>query len=100
MRSAGPNCTSLLTCLRNSSTRNQRGSSVTIAVSFAGIGATNREKEELREILRVTTRGIQFACVTLIVRRLNEFAIHFRENKPSIDNLRLQLALVCRPVRL
>ena len=60
----------------------------------------NREKEELREILRVTTRGIQFACVTLIVRRLNEFAIHFRENKPSIDNLRLQRALVCRPVRL
>ena len=31
----------------------------------------NRQKEELREILRVTTRGIQFACVKLIVRRLN-----------------------------
>ena len=61
---------------------------------------TYQEKEELREILRVTTRGIQFACVKVIVRRLNELAIHFRENKPSIDNLRLQLAIVRRPVRL
>ena len=61
---------------------------------------TNEEQEELREILRATTRGIQFACVKVIVRRLNELAIHFRENKPSIDNLRLQLAIVRRPVRL
>src|SRR6266850_4999093 len=60
---------------------------------------TYREKEELREILRVTTRGIQFACVNLIVRRLNELAIHFRQNKPSIDNLRLQLVIVRLPVR-
>ena len=59
-----------------------------------------RQKEELREILRVTTRGIQFACVKVIVRRLNELAIHFRENKPSIDNLRMQLVIVRRPVRL
>ena len=56
---------------------------------------TYQEKEELREILRVTTRGIQFACVKMIVRRLNELAIHFRDNKPSIDNLRLQLMIVC-----
>ena len=61
---------------------------------------TYQEQEELREILRVTTRGIQFACVKLIVRRLNELAIHFRENKLSIDNLRLQLAIVRRPVSL
>jgi hypothetical protein len=60
----------------------------------------NRQQEELREILRVTTRGIQFACVNLIVRRLNDLAIHFRENKPPIDNLRLQLVIVRRPVRL
>ena len=58
------------------------------------------EKEKLREILRVTTRGIQFACVKVIIRRLNELSIHFRENKPSIDNLRLQLMIVRRPVRL
>ena len=57
-------------------------------------------RKSLREILRATTRGIQFACVRLIVRRLNELALHFRENKPSIDNLRLQLAIVRRPVRL
>ena len=61
---------------------------------------TYQEQEELREILRATTRGIQFACVKLIVRRLNELAVHFRENKPSIDNLRLQLAVVRRPVPL
>ena len=67
------------------------------AVEERGDRRNNREKEELREILRVTTRGIQFACVKLIVRRLNELAIHFRENKPSIDNLRLQLAIVRRP---
>ena len=60
----------------------------------------NREKEEFREILRVATRGIQFACVKLIVRRLNELASHFHENKSSIDNLRLQLAIERRPVPL
>ena len=60
----------------------------------------NREKEEFREILRVATRAIQFACVKLILRRLNELAIHFRENKPSIDNLRMQLVIVRRPVPL
>ena len=80
--------------------RNQPGSSAVIAVSFAGIGEPIEEKEELREILRVTTRGIQFACVKVIVRRLNELAIHFRDNKPSIDNLRLQLMIVRRPVTL
>ena len=52
-----------------------------------------------RELVK-TTRGIQFACVELIVRRLNELAIHFRENKPLINNLRLQLAIVRRPVPL
>ena len=36
---------------------------------------TDGEQEELREILRATTRGIQFPCVKLIVRRLNELAI-------------------------
>ena len=61
---------------------------------------TNEEQEELGEILRATTRGIQFVCVKLIVRRLNELALHFRKNKPSIDNLRLQLVIVRRPVRL
>ena len=70
------------------------------AVGERGDRRNNREKEEFREILRVTTRGIQFACVKLIVRRLNELAIHFRENKPSIDNLRMQLVIVRRPVRL
>ena len=39
------------------------------AVSFAGNRRNNQEKEEL----------------------LNDLAIHFRENKPSIDNLRMRL---------
>jgi hypothetical protein len=39
-------------------------------------------------------------ALKVIVRRLNELAVHFRENKPSIDNLRLQLAIVRRPVPL
>ena len=69
-------------------------------MSFAGTGETDEEQEELREILRATTRRIQLACVKLIVRRLNELAVHFRENKSSIDNLHLQLVLVRRPVRL
>jgi hypothetical protein len=69
-------------------------------VGERGDRRNNREKEEPREILRATTRGIQFACVKLIVRRLNELAVHFRENKASIDNLRLQLAIVRRPVPL
>ena len=58
------------------------------AVGERGDRRNTREKEELREILRVTTRGIQFACVKLIVRRLNELALHFRENNALIDNLR------------
>ena len=33
-----------------------------------------------------------------MVRRLNELAIHFRENKYSIVNLRMQLTIVRRPV--
>ena len=70
------------------------------AVGERGDRRNNREQEELREILRVTTRGIQCACVKVIVRRLNELALHFCENKPSIDNLRLQLVIVRRPVRL
>jgi hypothetical protein len=69
-------------------------------VGERGDRRNNREKEEFREILRVATRGIQFACVKLIVRRLNELAIHLRENKALIDNLRLQLAMVRRPVPL
>ena len=58
----------------------------------------DREKTELREALRVATRGIQQACVVLLVDKINELAVGFRENKPEIDKLRRQLDIVRRPV--
>jgi hypothetical protein len=58
-----------------------------------------REQRELRDELRVATRGIQQACVTLLVERLNELARRYRENKADIDRLRWQLSVVRKPVR-
>src|SRR5438552_1473114 len=58
----------------------------------------DRERTELREALRVATRGIQQACVVLLVDKMNEVAVGFRENKPEIDKLRRQLDIVRRPV--
>jgi hypothetical protein len=57
-----------------------------------------REQRELRDELRVATRGIQQACVALLVERMNELAHHYRENKAEIDNLRWQLSVVRKPV--
>jgi hypothetical protein len=57
-----------------------------------------REKEELREILRVTTRGIQRACTKYLVSRLNELGRNYRDNIEEIKSLRRQLQIVCRPV--
>jgi len=56
-----------------------------------------REKEELRETLRVAARGIQYACAALLVARMNKLARGFRENKAEIDNLRWQLSIVRKP---
>ena len=61
---------------------------------------TDRQKNQLREALRVATRGIQQACVPLLVDKLNELASQFRENKAEINHLRWQLDVVRRPVRL
>src|SRR4051812_16532800 len=61
---------------------------------------TAREKEELREILRTTTRGIQRLCVSLLLDRLNELGIQYRENRVEIEELRRQLAIVRKTVRL
>jgi hypothetical protein len=58
-----------------------------------------REQRELREELGVVTRGIQQACVALLLDRMNELACHFRENKAEIDDLRWQLSIVREPVR-
>jgi hypothetical protein len=57
-----------------------------------------REKEELREILRVTTRGIQRACAKYLVDRLNDLGKNYRGNLDEIRLLRRQLEIVRRPV--
>jgi hypothetical protein len=56
------------------------------------------EKEELREILRVMTRGIQHACTKYLVDRLNELGKNYRDNLDEIRLLRRQLDIVRRPV--
>lgn len=59
-----------------------------------------REKEELREILRVTTRGIQRACTKYLLDQLNHLGKHYRDNLNEIKLLRRQLAIVRRPIGL
>jgi hypothetical protein len=65
--------------------------------ALRGDRRTWREQNELREVLRVATRGIQQACVVLVVERMNELASRYRENKQEIDNLRWQLSIVRKP---
>jgi hypothetical protein len=57
-----------------------------------------REKEELREILRVTTQGIQHACTKYLVDRLNDLGKNYRGNVDEIKSLRRQLEIVRRPL--
>lgn len=56
------------------------------------------EKDELREILCLTTRGIQHACIKYLVDRLNDLAKDYRRNFNEIKLLRRQLEIVRRPV--
>jgi hypothetical protein len=49
------------------------------------------QKEELRQILIAAVPGIQrSAAAASLVKRMNELAVRFRENKVEIDNLRKQ----------
>jgi hypothetical protein len=57
-----------------------------------------REKDELREILRVTTRGIQRACTSYLVHRLNQLSKNYRQNLREIRTLRRYLRVVRRRV--
>ena len=66
---------------------------------LSGDRRNEREKNQLREALRVATRGIQHACVPLLVDKMNDLAVNFRENKDEIDHLRWQLDVVRRTVR-
>ena len=63
-------------------------------------GDTRNQSERLeqREKLRIRFRGIQQACVESILAEINDLALHYRENKPAIDALRRQLAVVRRPI--
>ena len=58
------------------------------------------QKDQLRESLRVATRGIQQACIALLVDKMNDLSVNFRENKAEIDHPRWQLDVVRRPVTL
>jgi hypothetical protein len=66
--------------------------------ALRGDARNQREKLEQRERLRVRFRGIQQACVEIMLAELNDRALHYRENKPAIDALRRQLAIVRRPI--
>ena len=78
----------------------RRGLLNVIGANYRGDRRNEREKEQLREALRIATRGIQQACAALLVDKLNELAVRFRKNKAEIDHLRWQLDVVRRPVRL
>jgi hypothetical protein len=66
--------------------------------ALRGDTRNQRERLERREKLRVRFRGIQQGCVGTILAEINDLALHYRENKPTIDGLRRQLAIVRRPV--
>jgi hypothetical protein len=51
---------------------------------LSGDRNTDRQKNQLREALRVATRGIQQACVPLQVEKMNRLGIHFRENQAEL----------------
>lgn len=51
---------------------------------LSGDRRNERDKEQLREALRIATRGIQQVCAALLVDKLNELAVRFRKNKAEI----------------
>lgn len=66
---------------------------------MAGTDTRNyREKLEQREKLRVRFRGIQYAYVEILLAEINDLAQRYRENRPRIDALRRQLAVVRLPI--
>ena len=66
---------------------------------MAGTDTRNyREKLEQREKLRVRFRGIQHACVEILLAEINDLAQRYRENRPRIDALRRQLGVVRWPI--
>jgi hypothetical protein len=66
--------------------------------ALRGDARDQRERLQQRERLRVRFRGIQQGCVEIILAEINELALRYRENKPAIDVLRRQLALVRRSI--
>ncbi len=67
--------------------------------ALRGDTRNQREKMQQREQFRIRFRGIQQACAEIIVAEMNERALHFRENRATIDELRRQLAVVNRPMK-
>jgi hypothetical protein len=66
--------------------------------TLRGDTRNQREKMQQRENLRVRFRGIQRACIDAILSKMNELAIEYRKNRPAINELRRQLALVSRRI--
>jgi hypothetical protein len=54
------------------------------------------QKEQLRQILIAAVQRIERWAAASLVKRMNELAVRFRENKAEIDSLRKQLAVVKR----
>jgi hypothetical protein len=52
-----------------------------------------------REKLRVCFRGVQQACVEVLLAEINGLARRYQANNPAIDKLRRQLVIVNKPVR-
>ena len=66
--------------------------------ALRGDTRNQRERIEQREKLRARFRGIQRACVEMILAEINELARHYRENKAAIDKLCQRLAVVRRSI--
>ena len=62
--------------------------------ALRGDRRNDEEVEELHQELRVVTRQLQSACVATIVRRMNDCAANYRENRSKIEAFRKQLVVI------
>jgi hypothetical protein len=60
----------------------------------------NRKVRVLTRFIIVAALGIQQSTAALLVNKLNELAVKLREDRTEIDNLRRQLSIMRKPVRL
>lgn len=65
--------------------------------ALRGDRRNDEEVEELHQELRLVSRQLQNACAATILKRMNELAVGFRENRSRIEALRAQLSKVKKP---